>query len=60
MKGKLSLEKRKDGFIFIVFSVESTEEVNALTVDMMETGLDVLYEIYESYAQRKAPTRLDR
>ena len=54
MKGKLSLEKRKDGFIFIVFSVESTEEVNTLTVDMMETGLDVLYEpkstdgIYES------------
>ena len=25
MKGKLSLEKRKDGFIFIVFSVESYE-----------------------------------
>ena len=43
MKGMLSLEKRKDGFIFIVFSVESTEEVNALTIDMIETGLDVLY-----------------
>ena len=25
MKGKLSLEKRKDGFIFIVFSVGSYE-----------------------------------
>ena len=40
MRGKLSVEKTEEGHTFIVFSVDNTETVNKLTVDM----LDILYE----------------
>lgn len=44
MEGKLSVEKGKDGFIFVEFAVDRKEDVNALTLDMIGMGLDVLYE----------------
>ncbi len=44
MRGKLFVEKTEEGHTFIVFSVDNTETVNKLTVDMLDTGLDILYE----------------
>lgn len=44
MKGKLSVEKGKNGFVFVEFTVERKEDVNALTLDMIGMGLDVMYE----------------
>ena len=35
MEGKISIEKGKDGFIFIVFAVKQKNDVNELTLDMM-------------------------
>ncbi len=52
MEGKLSVEKGKDGFMFIVFTVKQREDVNGLTLDMIGMGLDVLYEpkrVFERY-----------
>ncbi len=34
MEGKLSVEKGKDGFIFIVFTVKQREDVNECLKDM--------------------------
>ena len=34
MEGKISIEKGKDGFIFIVFAVKQKNDVNELTLDM--------------------------
>lgn len=44
MEGKISIEKGKDGFIFIVFAVKQKNDVNELTLDMVGMGLDALYE----------------
>ncbi len=44
MEGKISIEKGKDGFIFIVFAVKQKNDVNELTLDMMGVGLEPLYE----------------
>lgn len=35
MEGKISIEKGKDGFIFIVFAAKQKNDVNELTLDMM-------------------------
>lgn len=43
-QGKMSIEKGKDGFIFIVFAVKQKNDVNELTLDMIEMGLEPLYE----------------
>lgn len=44
MEGRVSVEKDRYGSVFIVIAVKRRENVNALTLDMMEMGLDVLYE----------------
>lgn len=44
MEGKISIEKGKDGFVFIVFAVKQKNDVNQLTLDMIENGLEPLYE----------------
>ncbi|MCP1110766.1 hypothetical protein M2145_001169 [Lachnospiraceae bacterium PF1-21] len=55
MEGKLSFVKMEDGYTVAVFAVRCKTDVDELTLDMMETGLDVLYEPknkdgrYESY-----------
>lgn len=40
MRGKLSVEKTEEVHTFIVFSVDNTETVNKLTVDMLDTRPD--------------------
>ena len=40
MRGKLSVEKTEEGHTFIVFSVDNTETVNKLTMDMLDTRPD--------------------
>ena len=44
MKGMLSVETEKDGFVLIRFLAEQKEAVDILTLDMIEKGFDVLYE----------------
>lgn len=44
MDGKLSFEREKNGTSLIVLVVERKEDVNEMTLDMVEAGLDVLYE----------------
>lgn len=44
MEGKISIEKGKDGFLFIVFAVKHKDAVNQLTLDLIGMGLDALYE----------------
>ncbi len=40
----MSIEKGRDGFVFIVFAVKQKNDVNELTLDMIENGLEPLYE----------------
>ena len=44
MDGRLSIEKREDGLTFIIFAVNRKEDVDGLTLDMIDMGLDALYE----------------
>lgn len=44
MTGRLSFEKTGDGSVCILFAVGGREDVNELTLKMMEMGFDVLYE----------------
>ena len=44
MEGKISIQKASDGFLFIVLTVKRREDVNELTLNMIEMGLDALYE----------------
>lgn len=41
---KIFIEEGKDEFLYIVFAVKQKKNVNGLTLDMIEMGLDALYE----------------
>ena len=44
MKSNLSVERDKDGFTVIQISVDQKESVDDLTLEMIDEGLDILYE----------------
>ncbi len=44
MKGTISVEAEKNGFVLIKFAAAQKETVDALTLDLIAKGFDVLYE----------------